>query len=230
MYEKKLKEEMRIKNIEKRRNFFRSLIIKNNEKEKEKEKIEGKKYTIPLLLNSTKSFQKTLFFTELNEQPLDKSIEIAETKKYNLINDYPLIKKIAYQIIDYTFEGFIYQKEKKTDLIELKEFKNWNKRFVEGLPIIERFFDEEDDEIKNIEPVRHQKIKWTIDKEREILDYVNYAGELDDSYIIPNDVEVKVLNLKKFMIILMKILNQQKMKLKMFLFQVIKLKIINLVN
>ncbi len=197
MYEKKLKEEMRIKNIEKRRNFFRSLIIKNNEKEKEKEKIEGKKYTIPLLLNSTKSFQKTLFFTELNEQPLDKSIEIAETKKYNLINDYPLIKKIAYQIIDYTFEGFIYQKEKKTDLIELKEFKNWNKRFVEGLPIIERFFDEEDDEIKNIEPVRHQKIKWTIDKEREILDYVNYAGEWDDSYIIPNDVRGKSIEFKE---------------------------------
>ena len=197
MYEKKLKEEMRIKNIEKRRNFFRSLIIKNNEKEKEKEKIEGKKYTIPLLLNSTKSFQKTLFFTELNEQPLDKSIEIAETKKYNLINDYPLIKKIAYQIIDYTFEGFIYQNEKKTDLIELKEFKNWNKRFVEGLPIIERFFDEEDDEIKNIEPVRHQKIKWTIDKEREILDYVNYAGEWDDSYIIPNDVRGKSIEFKE---------------------------------
>ena len=186
---------MRIKNIEKRRNFFHSLIMKNKE-ESEKEKKKIKKYTIPLL-NSTKEFQKTFFFTELNEQPLDKSIEIAETKKHNIINDYPLIKKIAYQIIDYTFEGFIYQKDKKTELIDLKEYKEWNKRFVNGLPIIERFFDEEDDEIKNIEPKRHEKKKWTIDNEREILDYVNFAGDWDDTYIIPNNIRGKSIEFKE---------------------------------
>ena len=195
IYDKNLKEEMRIKNIEKRRNFFHSLIMKNKE-ESEKEKKKIKKYTIPLL-NSTKEFQKTFFFTELNEQPLDKSIEIAETKKHNIINDYPLIKKIAYQIIDYTFEGFIYQKDKKTELIDLKEYKEWNKRFVNGLPIIERFFDEEDDEIKNIEPKRHEKKKWTIDNEREILDYVNFAGDWDDTYIIPNNIRGKSIEFKE---------------------------------
>ena len=187
-YEKTLNENKKNQIIEKRMKFFRSLIIKRK-KQIELEK-EQNKPSISILRDTQKSFHKTFFFTELNEQPLEKSLQIASIKKNNIINDYPLIRKVAYQIIDYAFESYIYQNENKKDLIDLSEFKEWNRRFVLGKPLVDPIFDAEEDEIKNLSDNKN-KLKWTINNERELLDYINYAGEWDDRFIIPNEIRGK---------------------------------------
>ena len=187
-YENSLKENKNNQIIEKRMKFFRSLIIKRKE-QSELEKAQ-KKPSIAILRDTQNSFHQTFFFTELNQQPLEKSLEIASIKKNNIINDYPLIRKVSYQIIDYAFESYLYQKENNKELIDLSEFKEWNRRFVLGKPLIDPIFDVEAEEIKNI-LVSKNKPKWTIDNERELLDYVNYSGEWDDRFIIPNEIRGK---------------------------------------
>ena len=187
-YEKTLIENKKNKIIEKRMKFFRSLIIKNKE-QSELEK-EQNKPSIAVLRDTHQSFRKTFFFTELDQQPLEKSLEIASIKKNNIINDNPLIRKITHQIIDYAFECYLYQKENNKELIDLSEFKEWNRRFVIGKPLIDPIFDAEADEIKN-KLVSKKKIKWTINNEREILDYINYTGEWDDRFIIPKEIRGK---------------------------------------
>ena len=187
-YDNNLKLDKKYKTIEKRMNFFRSLMLKKKEQhELEKEK---NKPSISVLRSTEKSFRKTFFFTELNDQPLERSLQIAEKKKNNIINDYPLIRKITYQIIDYAFQGYIYQEENNKELIDLPEFKDWNRRFVEGKPVVEPIFDAEEEEIKNLQ-LHQNKVKWTLDNEREILDYVNFAGEWDDRFIIPKEIRGK---------------------------------------
>ena len=53
-------------------NFFRSLMLKKKEQhELEKEK---NKPSISVLRSTEKSFRKTFFFTELNDQPLERSL------------------------------------------------------------------------------------------------------------------------------------------------------------
>ena len=182
-YDYNQRENAKHKDLEKRINLFKTLMSKNNEKNKKLNKSK-----ILFQINTPeKTFEKMSYFTELNKTDLKKSIIKAEIRKNNIIHDYPLIKKIVYQIIDYTYEGYIYQQENKKDLIDLIEYKDWNHRFVKGKPIKEPILDKEGYEMKKLYSVigNKEKVIWTIENEREVLDYINYAGEWDDRFIIP---------------------------------------------
>ena len=136
-YDYNQRENAKHKDLEKRINLFKTLMSKNNEKNKKLNKSK-----ILFQINTPeKTFEKMSYFTELNKTDLKKSIIKAEIRKNNIIHDYPLIKKIVYQIIDYTYEGYIYQQENKKDLIDLIEYKDWNHRFVKGKPIKEPILD-----------------------------------------------------------------------------------------
>ena len=47
---------------------------------------------------------------------LEKSINLTEIKKANKYTDTPLIKNIVYQIIDMSFESFLYQFQNEKEL------------------------------------------------------------------------------------------------------------------
>ena len=182
-YDYNIREEKKQNDLSKRINKFKTIMIRtNNTKEFSNFKFQFNEPEI--------TFNKSNFFSQLNKLNLKETILKSEIKKKNIINDYPLIRKITHQIIDYTFEGYLYQIENIKELLELPEYKEWNEKFVNGKPIKEPFFDKELFEMKKLYSLigEKEKMKWTIDKEREVLDYINYAGEWDDRYIIPNNI------------------------------------------
>ena len=182
-YDYNIREEKKQNDLSKRINKFKTIMIRtNNTKEFSNFKFQFEQPEI--------TFNKSDYFSKLNKLNLKETLIKSEIKKNKILNDYPLIRQITQQIIDYAFEGYLYQVENIKELLELPEFKEWNEKFIDGKPIKEPFFDQELFEMKKLYSLigEKEKMKWTIDKERELLDYINYAGEWDDRYIIPNNI------------------------------------------
>ncbi len=194
-YDQYLKEKTRKSIVEKRLNKFRSYIQKSINKQEEEKILKSKNTFIPLLYEKEAPFNKQKFILSLNNISLEKSLKISKEHKENLLIDKPLMKSISYQIIDMAFEGYLYQKENEKDLLELPIFKNWNYKFENGIPIRPPIIDDDDIGIYQ-HVIGKGKFNWTIDNEREIFDYLNYAGEWDYTFIIPKNVLGKSIEFK----------------------------------
>ena len=70
-----------------------------------------------------------------------------------------------------------------------------NYKFENGIPIRPPIIDDDDIGIYQ-HIIGKGKFNWTIDNEREIFDYLNYAGEWDYTYIIPKNVLGKSIDFK----------------------------------
>ena len=194
-YDQHLKEKTRKSIVEKRLNKFRSYIQKSINKQEEEKILKSKNTFIPLLYEKEAPFNKQKFILSLNNISLEKSLKISKEHKENLLIDKPLMKSISYQIIDMAFEGYLYQKENEKDLLDLPIFKNWNYKFENGIPIRPPIIDDDDIGIYQ-HVIGKGKFNWTIDNEREIFDYLNYAGEWDYTFIIPKNVLGKSIEFK----------------------------------
>ena len=92
------------------------------------------------------------------------------------------------------FEGYLFQIKNEKELLDLPLFKEWNRKFVNGKPIRPPLIDDEEDLYDHI--INKDKFNWNIDNEREIFDYLNYAGEWDYTFIIPKNIRGKSIDFK----------------------------------
>ena len=194
-FDKDLKEKARKSIIEKRLNTFRSYIQKTIKKQEEEKILKSQQTSIPLLYEKEIPFNKHTYILSLNNISLEKSLKLSKEHKENLLIDKPLIKSISYQIIDMAFEGYLYQIENEKNLLDLPIFKDWNYKFVNGISIRPPIIDDDDTGIYQ-HVIGKGKFNWTIDNEREIFDYLNFAGEWDYTFIIPKNILGKSIDFK----------------------------------
>ena len=147
-------------------------------------------------------FRKTLFFKNLHKMDLEKSINLTEIKKANKYTDTPLIKNIVYQIIDMSFESFLYQFQNEKELLDLPLYKEWNEKFVNNLPLREPAEDEEMKLIKGNKNKEEEKIDvndpnvFTEELNDHFLNYVDFVGEWDDKDYITEEERGKLIDYK----------------------------------
>lgn len=180
-YENNYKQTKLQKTIQQRVNFFRSLILKPNNN--------NNKMDITTMKKDL--FSKSSFFSALDKIPLHQSVLLSNQKLTRRNEDYPLIKTITYQIIDMAFEGYLYQLQYGEDLLELDEYKRWNKLFVNNLPLREASEDEETKRIKEANKVietpvidYNNIIEFNDNDNINFMNYVNYAGMWNERKVI----------------------------------------------
>ena len=186
-YENNYKQAKLQKTIQQRVNFFRSLILKpSNNNNNNKMDMTIKKDI----------FSKSSFFSALDKLPLQQSVLLSNQKLTRRNEDYPLIKAITYQIIDMAFEGYLYQLQYGEDLLELDEYKRWNKLFVNNLPLREASEDEETKRIKEANKVietpvidYNSIIEFNDIDNINFMNYVNYAGMWNERKVIEQQHE-----------------------------------------
>ena len=185
-YENNYKQTKLQKTIQQRVNFFRSLILKPTCQHNSKMDMTVKK----------DMFSKSSFFSALDKIPLQQSVLLSNKRLSRRNEDYPLIKAITYQIIDMAFEGYLYQLQYNEDLLELDEYKRWNKLFVNNLPLREASEDEETKRIKEANKVIQTPVidyNSIIDFNEidhvNFMNYVNYAGMWNERKVIEQQQE-----------------------------------------
>lgn len=79
-----------------------------------------------------KEFDRERFLDSLKHENLKFRVKELEHKKLKKERDHQLCSVMFDLIFDITEETFDYQKNNKTDLIDVKEWKNWMQMFIDG--------------------------------------------------------------------------------------------------
>ena len=138
------------------------------------------------------NFNSKKFFDKMDKlNYFDNKIESEQKhKRRNKISN--IIKDIVLFIIDMTMEGYIYQKQKKQELMDLNTFLKFNIYFLKNKQLREKYIIIEDNEYKrsskfedNID-INKLISSLTIEEKYLIKDYIYYLGIWNDERIYDN--------------------------------------------
>ena len=135
-------------------------------------------------------FNKEKFIKNLNKLDYIEYNNLITKKHLQMKNDFPLIKKIIYLIIDYTVEGYFYQKENNIELINIPLFINLSSLFMNNKPAKEKVPDDEADiikEVKKEDELNIDDLVLTLDDTYLTEDYLNYCGMFDQEKILDGE-------------------------------------------
>ena len=127
---------------------------------------------------STKEFNEKLFFQDLSNQTLSSFKFQCEKKYLKKRRVSKGIKDIVLYIIDMTMEGYIYQKEHKSEIMDLDTFLKFNIYFLKKKRLRKKYIPVEEVHYK-----RSGKIEQKIDKEMIINNLTNEAKNYIEDYI-----------------------------------------------
>ena len=211
-YEKKrkikfpLKSRKMIEEINKNKKFM-SNFINNNLSNK-------KGYRTSINFYENKNFIPFNFFEEINKNDIIERKKKFELKQLKKDKDFVEVEDMVNLIVDITEQCYIYQNKKKTEFINLPEYKNWIQLFINGktcLKIVERRNSvinmdtnnennekknknnkNEKDNKENVNKLKAEKIKNEILKSdfctNELIDYSFGRGYWNQKLYVPNDI------------------------------------------
>ena len=145
-------------------------------------------------ISSKNKFDQKLFFKYLSYYTVSSYKESCEKKylkKKKLSNK---IKEIVLYIIDMTMEGYIYQNEHKSEIIDINTFYKFYIYFMKNKPLRKKYIPVELVNYKRsgkIEQIYDRKKicnDLTNDEKNWIEDYIYYLGVWNDDKIIKNNM------------------------------------------
>ena len=186
-----LTESKKLKILENRKEYYKNIFIKNSENiSKNLKKL---RMNIKSDINAEEQsshFNKEKFIKNLNKLDYIEYNNLITKKHLQMKNDFPLIKEIIYLIIDYTVEGYFYQKENNIELINIPLFINLSSLFMNNKPAKEKVPDDEADiikEVKKEDEFNIDDLVLTIDDTYLTEDYLNYCGMFDQEKILDGE-------------------------------------------
>ena len=128
------------------------------------------------------------FFHELSKINYLLNTVKTKQKEKHLNEIYNKIKNIILLVIDLTVEAFFYQKENKTDLMDIDTFINYMTLFIKNQPMREKIMMTEDDASKKPKTFQQNnnfdKIILTDNEKFLVSDYINYLGIWNDKIVL----------------------------------------------
>ena len=192
---KKKKKKKKNEKFVKRLNFFNKLFYLNRNNFK---RIYSPKNT--LVKNKKDKFNKKTYFKSLSSINFDNFNKYCDKRQKLFKKNYSDIKKIIYYIIDITDEGYSYQKQYNTDLINLSSYIKLTKLFLKNQPIKKPQIDDEFKQIKEAnqldEKIDINKIIISDEEKYLVKDYLYYIGFWNKNDIIENELLGKKLDFK----------------------------------
>ena len=188
-----LKQSKDLKKLENRKEYYHKIFEKNSEDiSKNLKKL---KISIDLNINlnseaQSPQFNKAKYLKSVNQLKYDEHNELIIKKHKQMKIDFPLIKEIIYLIIDYTVEGYFYQKDKNNKLIDIPLFINLSSLFMNNKPAKEKPLDDEADLIKLVKKddgIDINNLILTLDEKYLIEDYLNYSGIFNSKKIFDDE-------------------------------------------
>jgi hypothetical protein len=186
---------------QKRLDYENVRIIHGRQKERE-EKLKSHSINIvPSVFNPPSSeFCRDTFLLNLRKENLKFRVSELERKKKKKERNSQLVSSVLDQVLDVTESVFNYQQKNKTELIDLKEWKNIMQDFIKNDDSGKSYFPEktlERGEIREPSPLKRKisLIKNISDEdssslgtygefeENELLDYLNFKGQWKETTI-----------------------------------------------
>ena len=189
-YSNDLKQSIERKKLENRKEYYKKLFLRNSENISNN----LKKLKINLDMddkNNEIKFNKEQYFNSLSGLNYNEYNDYIIKRHVQIKKDIPLIKDIIFLIIDYTVEGYFYQKDNNSELLDLSTYINFSNLFMSNRPAREKFVDTEADIIKEVKKVEELDINSLIltDEEKYLIgDYLNYCGIYNSELIFDGEI------------------------------------------
>ena len=190
-YSNNLKQSKELEKLENRKEYYQKIFLKNSEniaKNLKKLKINLKTGNND---EQNTAFNKGKYLRIVNKLNYKEYNDYITKKHKQMKYDYPLVKQIIYLIIDYTVEGFFYQKENNKELIDMSLFIKLSSLFMDNKPAKEKPKDDEADiikEVKKADELDIDNLVLTIDEKFLIEDYLNYCGLYNSKKIFEDEI------------------------------------------
>ena len=201
-----IKTKKMLEEINKNKNFLSNFIKDETGKK-------GYKTTLNFYENSS-NFVPISFFDEINKNDINERKKKLVLKQLNKEKDFVEIEDMVNLMVDITEQCYKYQNKRKTEFINLPEYKKWIELFIDGktcLKIVERrnsIFNmgnnnqinknkkknktEKEKEKENVNKLKAEKIKNEILKSdfcsNELVDYLYGRGYWNQNIYVPDDV------------------------------------------
>ena len=213
-YEKKrkikfpLKSKKMLEELQKNKKFMSNFILGDEVGKR------GYKTSINFYENASSDFVPLNFFEEINKNDIIERIKNLEKKQLKKEKDFVEMEEIINLIVDLTEQCYKYQNKKKTEFVNLPEYKKWIQQFIDGktcLKLPERrkslitldtteinnpkkkSIKKSDKEIKeNVNKIKAEKVRNEILKSdfcaNELIDYLYGRGYWSQKLYVPDDV------------------------------------------
>ncbi len=200
-----IKTKKMLEEINKNKNFLSNFIKDETGKK-------GYKTTLNFYENSS-NFVPISFFDEINKNDINERKKKLVLKQLNKEKDFVEIEDMVNLMVDITEQCYKYQNKRKTEFINLPEYKKWIELFIDGktcLKIVERrnsIFNmgnnnnqinknkkknKTEKEKENVNKLKAEKIKNEILKSdfcsNELVDYLYGRGFWNQNIYVPEDV------------------------------------------
>ena len=192
-YSNDLKQSKEQEKLENRKEYYQKIFEKNSlniSKNLKKLKISTNLGSNSNTEEQNTQFNKAKYLKSVNKLKYNEYNEFIIKRHKQIKNDLPLIKEIIYLIIDYTVEGYFYQKENNIELINIPLFINLSTLFMNNKPAKEKPLDDEADLIKEIikeDDLDINKLILTLDEQYLVEDYMNYCGIFNSKKIFDGE-------------------------------------------
>ena len=204
IYSKNLKEKIHQEEIEQQILYARKIMNRNTElmNKRLKEKNRSLNFSVDINKYNLEPFNKRKYLKDVNKLDREEFGKYLNKKIVEKKNDFPIIKKLLYFIIELSEDIYEYQKENEKEIIELEDFKIFSEFFINNKHKYRREYDKEVIEIKNADSDDDIKIDINnLKLNDEILcliqDYINYIGIWNDEKIINNELRGYKYDIKK---------------------------------
>ena len=207
-YSKMREKEVDKEKFQKRLFFFNKLFISHQRRLNLSQKNIFNKanplFSNILLENRNEIFDKEKYFEEINKLNYIEYNEYCK-KRYDIFSEhYSYMKNIILLIFDITMEGYFYQKEHKTDVLNMKFYLKLIKLFLKNKKLRRPKIDNEYEKLKQM-----NKLEDNIDIDNIILsedekfllkDYLYYIGFWSKEKITDNELIGKKLDYKLILV------------------------------
>ena len=188
---------------EKRFNFFKKLIYLNQKKQNLFQKNKFKRIyssTGNIFHYEEEKFNKDKYYKEINKLKHYEFKDYVKNRYYTFGSHYEDMKRIIYLIIDITMEGYFYQQEHKTYIMDINLYLKIIKLFLKNKKLRRPKIDNEYSKIKEVnkleENIDIDKIILSEDETFLLKDYLYYIGLWNKNSIIDNKLIGKKLDYK----------------------------------
>ena len=200
-YSKMREKEIESEKLKKRLFFFNKLLSSNQRRNLSQKNIFNRANPLSLNLGyKNKIFDKHKYYEELNKFDFIEFKDICKKRYDKFKEDYSIMKNIILLIIDFTMEGYFYQKDKKTDIIDMKFYIKLIKLFLKNKKLRRPKIDNEYEKLKQTnkleENIDIDNIVLSEDEKFLLKDYLYYIGFWNKEKIIDNELIGKKLDYK----------------------------------
>ena len=197
-YSKKEKEK---ESMIKRLNYFNSLFYKIKLSKKNKKSLSSSSIlNRNINMEEKEKFNSELFFNELDSYEYKQFLKYCETKYKRHEKHKTNIKQLVLLIINLANEGYIYQAEKKKDLIEMPFYLKLIRFFINNKQIKRKTYIDEFKLIKQVSKIEESIDLTSIELSKDELfflkDYLYYIGFWNKKKIINQKLLGKKLDYK----------------------------------